>query len=168
MQCHCLTASSNWKQITDTHAIIVCSWKDSTVSIQILLQSRSQSVRHLTLLITFCPGSFCMNIILSLQSPGLIHALILELCMCSRLLFEQCFNMTSLWMPCHVDVSAAASRDAKLYFAFLPLTLKFDFGTTLCDSQGSVVIIVSRLWAGWSGVWILAGERDWSLLQSCI
>jgi hypothetical protein len=110
----------------------------------------------------------CMNIILSLQSPGLIHALILKLCMCSCLLFEQCFNMTSLWMPCHVDVSATASRDAKLYFAFLPLTLKFDFRTTLCDSQGSIVIIVSRLWAGWSGVWILAGERVWCLLQSCI
>ena len=51
-------------------------------------------------------------------------------------------------MPCHVDVSAAASRDATLQSTFLPFTLKFDFRTTLCDSQGSIVIVVSRLWAG--------------------
>jgi len=89
-----------------------------------------------------------MSTILSLQSPVLIRTLILELCMCSCLLFERCFNITSLWMPCHVDFSAAASRDATLESAFLPFTLKFDFRTTLCDSQGSIVIIVSRLWAG--------------------
>jgi hypothetical protein len=115
----------------------------------------------------FLLSTDCMSTIPSLQSPGLIHALILELCMCCRLLFEQCFNMTSLWMPCHVDVIAAASKDAKLQIAFLPFTLKFGFRTTLCDSLGSIVIIGSRLWVGWSEVWILA-EGDWSLLQSCI
>jgi hypothetical protein len=62
-------------------------------------------------------------------------------------------------MPCHVDVGGievaagagtgdAASKNATVQGTFLPSTLQFDFIITLCDSQGSTVVIVSRLWAG--------------------